>query len=308
MGPFGHVTIRSFTERTARDVEVALDALREEAPLEGLVLDMRDNPGGLLDEAVRIADLWLSSGIIVSTEGRNRAPDIEYAHPRHTRADYPIVVLVNGGTASASEIVAGALKNLDRAVVIGERTFGKGSVQVLYDFADNSALKLTIAQYLTPGGISIQNEGVTPDIELKPAWLEEKSVRLFFEPQGHRERNLKSHLERKGKATHAQIPNFELTYLLERDDDDDDDEADDEHRLSPRVPLHHVDRAPEGVVHQRREDDDAQEERLPLPGEVVRREEEERLLDGPLLAHEPTDRQRDEREVDEFDRRELHRG
>lgn len=164
MGPFGHVTIRSFTERTARDVEVALDALREEAPLEGLVLDMRDNPGGLLDEAVRIADLWLSSGIIVSTEGRNRAPDIEYAHPRHTRADYPIVVLVNGGTASASEIVAGALQDHHRGVVLGTQTFGKGSVQTVIELEDRSALKLTIAKYFTPAHRSIQGTGITPDV------------------------------------------------------------------------------------------------------------------------------------------------
>ena len=105
--------------------------------------------------------------------------------------------LVNNGSASASEIVAGALRNLDRAVIIGEQTFGKGSVQVLYEFADSLALKLTIAQYLTPGGISIQNVGVMPDIELRPAMIEKDSIRLYYTPDSHREATLDKHLERQ---------------------------------------------------------------------------------------------------------------
>lgn len=234
----GYVKIKNFQQNTGKDLEERLEKLEKEAggKLAGVVLDLRNNPGGLLEQAIRVSDKFLTSGDIVTTVGYgNKLREPKRARWSGTQSEVPVAVLVNKGSASASEIVAGALKNLDRAVVIGERTFGKGSVQVLYDFADNSALKLTIAQYLTPGGISIQNEGVTPDIELKPAWLEEKSVRLFFEPQGHRERNLKSHLERKGKATHAQIPNFELTYLLERDDDDDDEEADDEQTPDPNA-------------------------------------------------------------------------
>ncbi len=164
LGDFGKVSIRSFTEHTAQDVKAALDALRESGPIRGLVLDVRDNPGGLLDEAVRIADLWLASGIIVSTEGRGRAPDVEYAHPRHTQPDYPIVVLVNGGTASASEIVAGALQDHHRGVVLGTQTFGKGSVQTVIELEDHSALKLTIAKYFTPAHRSIQGTGITPDV------------------------------------------------------------------------------------------------------------------------------------------------
>lgn len=164
LGDFGLISIRAFTERTARDVESALDALRESGPIQGLVLDVRDNPGGLLDEAVRIADLWLASGIIVSTEGRGREPDVEYAHPRHTQPDYPIVVLVNGGTASASEIVAGALQDHHRAVVLGTQSFGKGSVQTVIELEDRSALKLTIAKYFTPAHRSIQGTGITPDV------------------------------------------------------------------------------------------------------------------------------------------------
>ncbi|MEQ9502120.1 MAG: S41 family peptidase [Deltaproteobacteria bacterium] len=164
LGDFGKVSIRSFTEHTAQDVKAALDALRESGPIRGLVLDVRDNPGGLLDEAVRIADLWLASGIIVSTEGRGRTPDIEYAHPRHTQPDYPIVVLVNGGTASASEIVAGALQDHHRGVVLGTQTFGKGSVQTVIELEDHSALKLTIAKYFTPAHRSIQGTGITPDV------------------------------------------------------------------------------------------------------------------------------------------------
>jgi carboxyl-terminal processing protease len=164
LGSYGYVSIRSFTERTSHDVETALDALRAEGKVEGIVLDLRDNPGGLLEEAVRVADLWLSSGAIVSTESRERPPDVEYAHPRHTEPDYPMVVLVNGGTASASEIVAGALQDHHRAVILGTQTFGKGSVQTVIELEDRSALKLTIARYFTPAHRSIQGTGITPDV------------------------------------------------------------------------------------------------------------------------------------------------
>lgn len=163
-GNFGYIAVRSFSERTAHDVESALEALRAEGKVDGIVLDVRDNPGGLLEEAVRMADLWLSSGAIVSTESRSRAPDVEYAHPRHTEPDYPMVVLVNGGTASASEIVAGALQDHHRAVILGTQTFGKGSVQTVIELEDRSALKLTIARYFTPAHRSIQGTGITPDV------------------------------------------------------------------------------------------------------------------------------------------------
>ena len=190
--------------------------------LKGLVLDLRNNPGGLLEQAIRVSDKFLSSGDIVTTVGYgNKLREPKRARWAGTESELPIAVLVNKGSASASEIVAGALKNLDRSVIVGETTFGKGSVQVLYDFADNSALKLTIAQYLTPGAISIQNTGVTPDIELKPAWVSKEGVRLFYRPDGHRERNLAQHLDRAGEPPpRKDPPAFSMTYLLERNDDE----------------------------------------------------------------------------------------
>lgn len=167
-GGFAYLRIKSFTERTSLDLTRALEALKAERPVPGLILDLRDNPGGLLDEAVRVADIWLQSGVIVSTEGRNRPADVELAHPKDTEPEYPLVVLVNGGTASASEIVAGALQDHHRAVILGTQTFGKGSVQTVIELEDHSALKLTVARYFTPQHRSIQGTGITPDEVVPP--------------------------------------------------------------------------------------------------------------------------------------------
>jgi carboxyl-terminal processing protease len=161
---FGYIKIKSFSERTAHDVNLALKELQKNGTLPGLIVDLRDNPGGLLDEAVRVADAWLTGGVIVSTEGRNRPPDLEVAHPKGTEPSYPIVVLVNGGTASASEILAGALQDHKRAMLVGTQTYGKGSVQTVIELEDHSALKLTIAHYFTPHHRSIQGTGITPDV------------------------------------------------------------------------------------------------------------------------------------------------
>ncbi|MCA9583031.1 MAG: PDZ domain-containing protein, partial [Myxococcales bacterium] len=158
----GYIQIKSFQGNTQSDMEDALEGLHREG-LKGLVLDLRDDPGGLLDQAVKVADTFLSSGTIVTTSSNDpRERDEKFAKADGTEPEYPMVVLVNGRSASASEIVAGALKAHDRALIVGQRTFGKGSVQVLYDFRDGSALKLTIAQYLTPGDISIQEVGIVP--------------------------------------------------------------------------------------------------------------------------------------------------
>lgn len=200
----GYVRIKNFQQNTGRDLEEHVGKLEKsgKVKLSGLVLDLRNNPGGLLEQAIRVSDKFLASGDIVTTVGYgNKLREPKRAQWSSSDLDIPVVVLVNNGSASASEIVAGALKNLDRALIIGERTFGKGSVQVLYDFADSSALKLTIAQYLTPGGVSIQNIGVTPDVELKPARIDDRSVQLFYEPEHHREGNLKKHLERNDTAS-----------------------------------------------------------------------------------------------------------
>ena len=174
----GYVKVSGFQGNTTEDLQRALVALHREN-MRGLVLDLRGNPGGLLDQAVRMADLFLSSGPIVSTDARDsRNRDQKFARPEGTEPNYPIIVLINGGSASASEIVAGALKNHNRALVIGQTSFGKGSVQVLQNFEDGSALKLTIAQYLTPGEISIQGVGIVPDINVVPMTVDREIMDL----------------------------------------------------------------------------------------------------------------------------------
>lgn len=168
---YGLLRVRAFQERTSDEAIAALKALHEEAPtgLRGLVLDLRDNPGGLLNQAVSISDLWLSDGLIVYTQGREESQRQDY-HARAVAAesDYPMVVLVNGGSASASEIVAGALQDHERALVIGTSTFGKGSVQTVYPLEGGAGLRLTTALYYTPSGRSIQEVGIEPDIEVLP--------------------------------------------------------------------------------------------------------------------------------------------
>jgi len=192
-----YVRVKSFQERTDQALARALDdgraALRGE--LRGLVLDLRNDPGGLVDQAVRVADLFLSTGIIVVTEGRNRRNvEVQHAHEKGTEPAYPLIVLVNRGTASASEIVAGALQDNGRAVIMGTQTFGKGSVQTIIELEDGSGLKLTTARYYTPHHRSIQELGITPDVvvaEVAPP------ARPEVQPT---ERDLKNHLRNEGTA------------------------------------------------------------------------------------------------------------
>ncbi len=164
-----YVRVKSFQERTDQALSRALEdgraALRGQ--VRGLVLDLRNNPGGLVDPAVRCADLFLSGGTIVITEGRNRRNvEVQRAHEKGTEPGYPLIVLVNRGTASASEIVAGALQDNGRAVIMGTQTFGKGSVQTIIELEDGSGLKLTTARYYTPRHRSIQELGITPDVNV----------------------------------------------------------------------------------------------------------------------------------------------
>src|SRR5436309_5042682 len=163
---YGYVRLTQFQERTDDDLERALKSLDKEAGgLQGLVLDLRNDPGGLLTQAVKVADLFLDSGLIVYTDGRLENQKQKYfAHKPGTWGDFPMVVLVNGGSASASEIVAGALQDHKRALVLGTQTFGKGSVQTILPLDDTSALRLTTARYFTPSGRSIQATGIVPDI------------------------------------------------------------------------------------------------------------------------------------------------
>jgi carboxyl-terminal processing protease len=161
---YGYLAIRQFQERTTQDLRRIHRELEEAGEFKGLVLDMRNNPGGLLDQAVGVADLFLDEGILVSTRGRVPSQVQEF-HARPDRAgSYPMVVLVNAGSASASEIVAGALQDHHRALILGTQTFGKGSVQTLYPLASGGGLRLTTALYYTPSGRSIQEVGIEPDI------------------------------------------------------------------------------------------------------------------------------------------------
>ena len=174
----GYIKINSFQGNTETDLRRALAALHKKRMV-GLVLDLRRNPGGLLDQAVQVADTFLDDGPIVTTSSQDpRERTEEYAKPGGTEPRYPMVVLINGQSASASEIVAGALKNHDRALIIGEQSFGKGSVQVLYKLQDKSALKLTVAQYLTPGDVSIQGVGIVPDIAISPMTVDKENMDL----------------------------------------------------------------------------------------------------------------------------------
>ena len=170
---FGYVRVAAFQTNTAEEVAKRIAALIEkEKPLEGLVLDLRSNPGGLLDAAVEVSDLFLESGLIVSTKGRVALASSEFtASPGDVLLGAPLVVLVDGGSASASEIVAGALQDRKRALILGQRSFGKGSVQSVLPLASGEAIKLTTALYYTPNGRSIQAEGIEPDVLLQPSEL-----------------------------------------------------------------------------------------------------------------------------------------
>ena len=171
----GYIRITTFSEQTSPGLQKAIDELQAEAmeELTGLVLDLRNNPGGLLSEAIRVSDAFLEKGEIVSTRGRSEN-DIQhaYARPGDISDGLPIVVLINSGSASASEIVAGALKDHRRAVVMGTRSFGKGSVQTITPMPGHGAIRLTTARYFTPSGVSIQAKGISPDIEVALARIE----------------------------------------------------------------------------------------------------------------------------------------
>jgi carboxyl-terminal processing protease len=190
-----------FSERTTQELLDALDDANKKGSLKGLVLDLRSNPGGLLDQAVKTADCFLKDGLIVSVRGRDEQANREFqATDQKTDIKVPLVVLVNAGSASAAEIVAGALGDQKRALLIGERTFGKGSVQHIIPLPDASGVKLTVALYYTPSGRSIQAEGIEPDIVVPfemPRDEDGKTPSRFL-----REQDLRRHLEvdRNGKA------------------------------------------------------------------------------------------------------------
>jgi carboxyl-terminal processing protease len=235
-GGIGYIKIKSFSRYTARDMDAELVRFRRElrGDLRGLVLDLRMNPGGYLNQAVDVSDKFLEQGVIVATvEGGTGDRSEQRATLPGTEAPYPIAVLVNGASASASEIVAGAIRNQGRGVIIGERTFGKGSVQHLYRHKDDSQLKLTVAKYLTPGDQSIQSVGIAPDIRLIPSYvappeeLKEPDpwaleplplVSLFARDHLRREASLDNNLgDGVGEADSAV---YSVRYLRERRDPD----------------------------------------------------------------------------------------
>jgi carboxyl-terminal processing protease len=193
-----YVRITSFQENTAEELEELLKT--HEQKIKALVLDLRDNPGGLLDQAVSVADLFLESGIIVSTVGRTRdRVEREYAKKRGTFSGFPMVTIVNGGSASASEIVAGALQDHGRSVILGTTTFGKGSVQSLLSLPDGAGIKLTVARYYTPNDRSIQAIGITPDVVIDSKAEDSEQKDPAKSPQGgtppRKEADLKGHIE-----------------------------------------------------------------------------------------------------------------
>ncbi|MCX6132109.1 MAG: S41 family peptidase, partial [Proteobacteria bacterium] len=213
-GPIFYAFIDSFSSRTALELRDALLKAQQEAePLAGIILDMRSNPGGLLDQAVKVADLFIDEGRIVSTQGRTR--EFEVAKRNIYNFDYPLVILSNGDMASASEIVAGALRDHGRALVIGEPSFGKGSVQTVFELPGEQALKLTIARYFTPKGISIQNMGIMPDIWLQPVHRGTSNVNILGEYRYKSERFLEHSLDQdKLRSAAVQAEEWKAFYLL----------------------------------------------------------------------------------------------
>ena len=191
---YGYIKVSQFIERTFPDLENALSKIEsQEKPLKGLILDLRNNPGGLLEQAVKVADLFLDSGMIVYTEGRVEGQKMKFfVQKKEKTREFPMIVLVNGGSASASEIVAGALQDHGRAVILGSQTFGKGSVQTIIPLEDGSALRLTTARYYTPKGRSIQAQGIAPDIPVADLLPEGKRGVV---PRYMREKDLEHHLQ-----------------------------------------------------------------------------------------------------------------
>jgi carboxyl-terminal processing protease len=193
---YGYIRLSNFTGTTTNEMEKALEKLEDsDGPLKGLILDLRNNGGGLLNQSIKVADLFLDEGKILSIKGRNKKnTKVFNASPSSITRDYPLVVLINGGSASASEIVAGALQDHKRALILGTTSFGKGSVQTVETLRDGAGLKLTIARYYTPNDRSIQAKGIKPDIYLKLRRLDPKEISKKDEAL-LKEKDLENHLE-----------------------------------------------------------------------------------------------------------------
>lgn len=195
---YAYVRLTSFIENSSKDLEKVLTAHEKKSPTKGLVLDLRRNPGGLLEQAIQISDMFLDSGVIVSTIGRNKKEkEVVYAKKPGTRPPFPIIILIDEYSASASEILAGALQDNHRALIMGQRSFGKGSVQSVVKLGDGSGLKLTVARYYTPKGRSIQAEGIVPDVAIDETMIEEMQKKEKSGPPKkgvRREKDIEGHL------------------------------------------------------------------------------------------------------------------
>ena len=207
----GYIKINSFTEKTYGDLEAAIESIKKQAPnggIKGYVLDLRLNPGGLLDQAVSVSDAFLDRGEIVSTRGRDPERTERYdSRPGDLIEGKPLIVLVNGGSASASEIVAGALQDHRRATVLGTQSFGKGSVQSVIPLPENGALKLTTALYYTPSGSSIQGKGITPDIKVEQPLPDEMKGRDLSRGESDLKGHIKGNQEgEEGSGSAAYVP------------------------------------------------------------------------------------------------------
>jgi carboxyl-terminal processing protease len=183
----GYIHITNFQGDTAQEVEKALDKFKTAKPLDGLVLDLRNDPGGLLDQSVKVSGLFVGPVVVVETRGRLDDQNISYTAEREAVLPYqcPIVVLVNEGSASASEIVAGALQDYRRALILGARTFGKGSVQSVVRLPDGSGMRLTTARFFTPSGRAIQSDGIVPDVEVPSLLPPKYKVTRESDLEGH---------------------------------------------------------------------------------------------------------------------------
>ncbi len=224
---YGYIRLTQFQERTGKDLEAAIKELQKTAKggLKGILLDLRNNPGGLLDQAVEVSDKFMTDGLITYIEGRKADQRVTF-NAHKDKDDYlgPLVVLVNEGSASASEIVAGALQDSRRAIIVGTKTFGKGSVQTVIPLGDGSALRLTTARYYTPSGRSIQAEGINPDIVVEDDLTRKKGEKFA----AIKEKDLDKHLEQitkpEEKKPEEKKPELN-TSILNRDDvkSDEDD-------------------------------------------------------------------------------------
>lgn len=200
---YGYIRLTSFIENSATEMEKALKTIQKEhKDIKGVIIDLRRNPGGLLDQAIKISDLFLENGVIVSTMGRNkREKEVVYAKKQGTYSNFPVIVLINEYSASASEILSGALQDNKRALIMGQQSFGKGSVQSVVKLGDGSGLKLTVARYYTPSGRSIQAEGIKPDVFIDDVDID-AFKKAIIRRDARREQDMAGHLlgDREMKA------------------------------------------------------------------------------------------------------------